>query len=86
MAIETETFELPVHWATALMYGDESNLDESEVESIESFIDWMEEKYGACWLLNVDDESWFSRYHDASDFGVLACEVTNFTFDVTKSI
>lgn len=77
-----EYFELPVHWASALINGDDS-LDESETEAFDAFCNWMEEEYGQCWCLDVDEDTSFTQWHDARDFGVLACEVSRFAFDVT---
>ena len=79
----TETFELPTHWATALMYGEQDGFDDEELEAIEAFESHMVKRFGGCWCLEVDSWRSFQHRHDASDFGVLACDVSKFTFDVT---
>jgi len=86
MNIQLESFELPAHWSCALLYGDESGLDESDERPLNRFVKWMIKTYGACLCVSVEgDESGdFRSYHDATDFGALACDVLTFVFDVTK--
>lgn len=79
----TETFELPTHWATAFMYGEQDGFEDEDLEAIEAFESYMVKRYGGCWCLEVDSWRGFAVHHDASDFGVLACDVSTFTFDVT---
>lgn len=78
-----EYFELPTYWACALVNNDNSDFGPEEEASLDSFVQWMQSTYGQCWCLNVEDDARFSRYHDASRFGVLACDVTTFAFDVS---
>ena len=78
----TETFELPRHWACAFNYGDFSGLEEDDVEAIEEFTDWMVKTYGCCYCMEVGNDYWFQKFHDASEW-VDACDVSTFTFDVT---
>jgi hypothetical protein len=83
MKMQIETFELPTHWATALNYGEMDGYEDEEIEQIEDFTAWMVKKYGSCWCLEVSNDRWFQHRHDASDFGVLATDVSTFTFDIT---
>ena len=82
------TAELPEHWACALLYGDDSGLDSRDEKALDKFVDHMVASFGACLCVNVesDDSGDFRHYHDASDFGALACNVAVFTFDVTKGM
>ena len=83
--MEIEIYELPTHWASALINGDLSGYDSDDLEAIRRFADDMIRRYGKCWCLDVsDDEGNFVKYHDASQYGVLACDVAEFSFDVTK--
>ena len=84
MAIEIETFTLPVHWAAALINDDASNLDDKEERQLEAFIQWMIREYGRCWPVSVEDDESFTEWHDARRFGVLACDCATFSFDVHK--
>ena len=79
----TETFELPTHWAHYLVNGDSDGYEDEDVTAIEAFEKDLVEKYGACWCVGVEDEISFRKYHDATQFGVLGCDVSTFTFDVT---
>jgi len=45
----------------------------------------MTEEYGSCWTIDCTNDPHFKRYHDATRFGVLACDVLDFTFDVSKT-
>jgi hypothetical protein len=83
--MDTLELKLPTHWACALINGDESGLDDNDQKCFDRFVDWIMKEYGSCWCLDVsNDEGDFRRYHDATDFGVLACDVATFTFDITK--
>ena len=85
MAIEVDYFELPTHWAPILINGDEGGLEEEDSQALDNFVDWMVETYGKCWCLDVENDTYFSKYHDAHHLGVGACDVSLFTFDVTKN-
>jgi hypothetical protein len=82
--MKLESFELPRHWACALINGDADGFDPNEERTFNRFTDWMLDTYGKCWCVNVDDDESgnFSRTHDAIQFGGLPCEVASFTFDV----
>lgn len=84
--MKTLELELPRDWACALVNGDESGLEDDDQSALDMFVDWMIAKYGQCWCVNVSDDDGgdFRRYHDATEFGVLACDVATFTFDITK--
>lgn len=84
MAKEIEYFELPVYWASAFVNGDNSGYTTEDINQIDAFTQWMVEEYGQCWCLDMEEDHWFSEQHDATRFGVLACDVATFAFDVTK--
>jgi hypothetical protein len=79
-------FELPTHWAVALMYGDESIFEDNDEDfkSYSYFIDEMERQYGQCWCIDVGDEEFFSFFHDATPFGVGGSDCYKYSFDITK--
>lgn len=83
--MKTEELVLPRHWACALINGDETGFDPNEQRAFDRFVDWMLETYGACLCVSVDDEECgdFRRYHDATYFGALPCDVASFVFDIT---
>jgi hypothetical protein len=78
-----ETFELPSHWATALLYGELDGFEDEDVQAIEGFERYMHVNFGSCFCVEVSDDTDFKRWHDACQFGVLASGVSTFTFDVT---
>ena len=82
--MEILELELPTHWAIALVNSDESGLDDDDQKRLDRFVDAMVSEFGACWCLDVGADSWFQTCHDATRFGVLACEVSTFSFDVTQ--
>lgn len=82
-----EEFDLPVYWASALINGDSSGMDDGDEKSLHLFTDWMVGEYGQCWCLSVEGHDYdgdFRKYHDAEAFGVLPCNVATYSFDVTK--
>ena len=81
--MQTIEMDLPSHWACALINGDESGIDDDEQASLDAFTDYMVKQYGRCDCLDVNCEGEdFMRYHDAADFGVLACNTSKFTFAI----
>jgi hypothetical protein len=82
----TEVYTLPSHWAGALINGDDSGLDAEDIAALEAFESDMIRQYGSCWCLSVGDDEVgdFRRYHDATHYGVLACDVLDFVFDVAR--
>jgi hypothetical protein len=83
--MQTIDLLLPSHWACALINGDLSGLDEEDDKSFEAFVDDMLKEYGSCRCISCGDDPDFRRWHDAVAYGVLACDVDIFTFDITPS-
>ena len=82
--MEVLELELPSFWACALVNSDESGMDDRDIKKLRGFEKHMTAEFGSCWCLDVGADSWFQTCHDATRFGVLACEVSTFSFDVTK--
>lgn len=84
--MKTMKLDLPRHWAPALVNGDLSGFESDDLETIRRFTAWMLETHGACRCIDVDndDDANFRRWHDATEFGALPCDVATFTFDVTR--
>ena len=74
--IETTTYDLPSHWASALFYGDFTGLEEHDEEQLMAFITGEDLPNP----LDVSEESYFMKYHDAQPYGVLACDCLTYTF------
>ena len=79
----TETYDLPSHWACYLINGDATGFSlnddggDAEIALIDRFVEEIEAD-GA--LVDCSQEPFFSKYHDAEPYGVLACDCLTFTF------
>lgn len=73
--MKTETYVLPVYWASALINDDASGLEDSEIEEIDAFCDGL----GPC--VDVSGENEFSWTNDANDLGGA---VATFTFQILE--
>lgn len=78
--IKTYTLMLPAHWAVALINGDESHMDDEDCAALEAFTNDMVRTYGSCHCVDVSEDTQFMRWHDAAQYGTLACDVAEFTF------
>lgn len=84
--METLELTLPTFWTCPLINGDYSGMENEDITALEAFTDDMVKEYGQCWAIDVtdDDSGDFRTYHDARRFGVLACDVATYTFDITQ--
>jgi hypothetical protein len=74
MTYEVLTLALPAHWLPAIVNDDPTGLDEREHRALTR---WMNDTCADCGTFHVGDvseDTFFARYHDAADYGVLACE------------
>jgi hypothetical protein len=67
---------LPNHYAAPLINGDETGLEDNELESFNEFCN---EQLQGLHCLDVKDDSSFVKYHDAKDY-CLATNCSTFTF------
>ena len=74
--MKTTIYTLPAYWASALINGDFSGLEDSEEKEINDFI--AGENLGSCLDCTTDPE--FKRTNDA---GTLAGDCLDFTFQVS---
>lgn len=82
--MQIEEYILPTHWASALINGDDSGLEGADECALDRFISDMLAEHGAVHCLDMsNDDIGFMRYHDAQPYGVLACDCSTFSFDVT---
>ena len=83
--IQTLELDLPAFWACALINGDTSGFEPEDQAQLDLFEAYMVKTYGQCRAMNCGDESDdFRSIHDATMFGVLACNVLEYTFDITE--
>jgi len=69
-------FELPTHWAPYLINGDEDSLTLSEINIIDAFV----KETGLGSPVAVGEETFFLKYHDAQNYGVLASDCATYSF------
>lgn len=77
---KTYTLMLPTHWASPLVNGDESGMEDEDIAALEAFTNDMVQIYGSCHCVDVSEDTQFMRWHDAAQYGVLAGDVAEFTF------
>ena len=82
--METITLELPDFWATALFYDDTSGFEYEDEKPFQDFCHWAVTNYGTSEPVEVDNQGHFSKFHDATQFGILACNVHRYTFIVNN--
>lgn len=71
-ALDLQPYVIPSHWICALVNDDFTGVDDNEEEIIRQFVLDLGERY----LFTVPEyeDSYFTRCHDARDYGVLACD------------
>ena len=82
--METITLELPDFWATALFYDDTSGFEYEDEKAFHDFCHWAVETYGTSEPVDMEEDGNFMTYHDAKQFGVLACNVHRYTFIINN--
>lgn len=78
MNIETVEFTLPDFWAPSLINGDDTGMEEEDIHALEEFLAYCREQGLSCG--SCSDEAEFTHYHDAREYGVLACDCLVYTF------
>ena len=77
---DTLTLALPAHWLPVFFNGDNSHLDDAEYAALCRWEADMLQEFGPLtYALPGAAEPHFARYHDAAEYGVLACDC----YDVT---
>ena len=71
-----ESAILPAHWASYLINGDASGLDDLDLLRINMVIKDMD--IGLA--IDAGDDQHFAKYHDAYLYGVLPCDCITYTF------
>lgn len=77
-AAEFKEYDLPEYWASYLINGDCSGMDDSDVAACDAWIESILAEHDCCFAVDVS-EPWFSAWHDASSFSPLAGNVATFT-------
>jgi hypothetical protein len=73
---EAKTLDVPSHWLSAIVNGDESCFDycddAADYKAYQAFCN--EELSGGWSITTYEEEGSFMTYHDAQPYGVLACD------------
>ena len=78
MSIKTVEYTLPNYWASALINGDDSGLDDDENATLAAWLN----NHPNLSCIDVADDSSFTAWHDARAYNVKACDAATFTFQV----
>lgn len=78
--MEIITLELPDFWADALFYNNTCKLGYEDKKQFEDFSNWLWTHYKTFQPVDMEGEPHFSKLHNATRFGVLACNVHRYTF------
>jgi hypothetical protein len=76
-SFEKITLSLPAHWICPVLYGDTTGMDDVEEAAFNRWLDdtVREVGHGQVPLIGkITDSTYFARYHDAAEYGVLACD------------
>jgi hypothetical protein len=73
MTFDTITLSLPAHWLPAIVNDDPSGLDDKEHRALRRWMRDTVRDCGAFHIGTISDGEHFARYHDAAEYGVLAC-------------
>jgi hypothetical protein len=77
--MQTEQFILPTHWAVYLVNSDPSYLSDDEQAQIDTFVDELLAGGYLCFhVMDVSEDSYFSRYHDADNGNYILTEVSEY--------
>jgi len=68
----TETYILPAYWASALINGDESGMEESDIARMDNWLN--KNNPGSC--IGCSEEQYFKHSNDATNLGGDVLEYT----------
>ena len=78
---------LPAHWASAIVNGDETGMDDADRASFNAWIDWFQAECGTIITCSgFSDEPQFVKYHGATRQGVLAAMCHQYAFTTDTSV
>lgn len=78
--VQTTDYILPAHWACVLINLDYTGFSDEDEAELDSFIDGEFNGLFDTVCLADDSESEFVKYHDAHNYGVLACDCLRYIF------
>lgn len=74
-------YTVPAHWLSAIINGDETSFDYyDDPKDYKAYKAFCEHEVKDAIVEVVGEEEYFARNHDATCYGVLACNVVDCTF------
>ena len=74
---EAEVFELPIGWASYLINGDATSLDDDEQKVGDAWLKETSDHYNAdIAVVDCSEDQWFSYRNDATELGGMCCHYT----------
>lgn len=74
---DVEVFELPIYWASYLINGDASSLEDDEQKVVDTWLKETSEHYDAnVSVVDCSEDQWFSHRNDATELGGMCCHYT----------
>jgi len=70
--LDLQPYVIPSHWICALVNDDFTGLDDKEDAIVRQFIADLGKRY--LFTVPDDEDSYFTRCHDARQYGILACD------------
>ena len=77
--IDTICGNAPSVWASYLINGDSSGLEESDIREADQFAKWLGGYIVDCTSEDDENHPGFTRWHDAAQFGTLAADCAQYT-------
>lgn len=86
MNFDSIDYQVPAHWLSAIVNGDETSFDyyddPKDYAAYKAFCE--HEVMDATVEIAEDSEAYFSSWHDATAYGVLPCDVVDCIFHYPK--
>lgn len=73
-----EYFSLPANWASALVNGDYSGLNNKDKEAVKNWLDETAKKYKSLSCVSASEETYFGQFNN------MGCELMQYAFIVTR--
>jgi hypothetical protein len=81
MIFNSIEYTVPAHWLSAIINGDETSFDYYDnPEDYKAYNEFCEHEVRDATVEVVGEESYFARFHDATGYGVLPCNVVDCIF------
>lgn len=83
---DTLEVALPCHWLPAIFNDDFDAMDEEDTVALCRWKRDTRREFGDFIVADLGEDEFFARYHDAADYGVLACMCRDVTLFFPKPL